>query len=341
MDTHDACQLQIETLTRERDAAESANRELRVAIAALERASGNDLLTGAWNRHRFEETAAMEIALAQRRKTNVSLLILDVDFLKRINEAQGLPAGDAILVRLTQLLKEQLRASDALARWGGDEFAVLMPATRLDGAMNLAEKIRRAISEQAFPGVGRVTVSIGVAEFSADMDFEAWVFLTDEALYSAKALGRNRVEAGPGESDSWGTPTLLELVWDEAYCCGEPTIDAQHQRLFSLANSLFGAITGHQPPSEVSSRMLKLMDHLAQHFRDEETLLEQAGYAQFPAHAAEHQRLLSKVAKLQQAVAAGSLDTLLLIDFLVMDVVRNHLVTEDQKFFTCFQKAKA
>jgi diguanylate cyclase (GGDEF)-like protein/hemerythrin-like metal-binding protein len=337
MNTHEACERRIEALTRSLEAAERVNQELQQAMAELERAAGTDRLTGAWNRRRFEEAATMEISLARRRKGPVSLLMFDLDHFKRVNDAHGHAAGDVVLVETTRIVREQLRTSDALIRWGGEEFIVMTPATRLEGALSLAEKIRIAVASETFPQVGQVTLSLGVAEFTLGMDLESWIRCADEALYQAKEAGRNRVLAGHGPAGGDEAPSILEIIWEDAYECGEATIDAQHQRLFALANALFGATTSHQPIGEITLRLRKLSAHAAQHFHDEEALLQKAGYPAAAEHARAHATLLSKMIQLQDETEKGNLDMAKLVEFFVVDVVQGHLLVEDRKFFSCFQ----
>jgi diguanylate cyclase (GGDEF)-like protein/hemerythrin-like metal-binding protein len=336
MSDHAACRQRIEALERSLAAAERVNGELQQAMAELEQAAGTDQLTGTWNRRRFEEGAAILISLARRRKGPVSLLLFDLDHFKRVNDRYGHAVGDAVLMATVQCVREHLRESDALVRWGGEEFIVLTPANRLEGALSLAEKIRLAVEAHDFPEVGAMTVSIGVAEYAPGMELESWIRAADEAMYQAKAQGRNRVLAAPDQDRLEAPPSLLEIVWEDAYCCGEPTIDAQHQRLFALANGLFGATTSHQPPQEVTLRLRKLAAHSAQHFRDEELILQRIGYGEAAAHGRAHARLLKRMLELQEVSERGTLDTAQLVEFCIVELVQGHLLSEDTKFFGCF-----
>jgi diguanylate cyclase (GGDEF)-like protein/hemerythrin-like metal-binding protein len=337
MSDHAACQQRIDALEGALEAAERVNRELQQAMAELERAAGTDRLTGTWNRRRFEEGAAILMSLARRGKGQVSLLLFDLDHFKQVNDLYGHAVGDTVLAETVHSVREHLRESDALVRWGGEEFIVLTPATRLEGALSLAEKVRQAVAAHAFPRIGHMTVSIGVAEFTNGMDLEAWIHSADEAMYRAKAEGRNRVVAAHDQESAEGKPSLLEIVWEDAYCCGEPTIDAQHQRLFALANGLFGATTSHQPQGEVTLRLRKLAAHAAQHFRDEEVILQQVGYAEAAGHARTHDTLLKRMIDLQDESEKGALDTVKLVEFLIVEMVQGHLLAEDTKFFHCFR----
>lgn len=338
MDTY---KVRIETQKRLLDSAERANQGLQQAMEVLEWAAGTDRLTGAWNRRRFEEAATAEMALVRRRKGPVSLMIFDLDFFKNVNDTHGHTVGDTVLMEIAHVAREQLRASDALARWGGEEFIVLSPATRVDGALALAEKIREAIALRSFPGVGTVTVSIGVAEYALGEDLVTWIQRADEALYQAKLEGRNRVvNARSADGIEPSAAQLLEIVWEESYACGHPTIDSQHRKLFTLTNSLIGAISSGQPAAEVSMRLRRLMAHTAQHFHDEEALLTRVGYTDLSAHAAEHHRLLEKASRFEADVDAGKADVSQFVGFLILDLVQGHILIEDRNFFPWFRNAK-
>jgi diguanylate cyclase (GGDEF)-like protein/hemerythrin-like metal-binding protein len=339
-DTSDTYKLRIETQKRLLDSAERANQGLQQAMEVLEWAAGTDRLTGAWNRRRFEEAANAEMALVRRRKGPVSLMIFDLDFFKNVNDTFGHTVGDAVLVEIAHLAREQLRASDALARWGGEEFIVLSPATRIEGAINLAEKIRESIAAWKFPNVGQVTVSIGVAEYALGEDLINWIKRADEALYQAKQQGRNRVAKARTAVGVEQPPTqLLEIFWEDSYACGHSTIDAQHRKLFTLTNSLIGAISSGQPLGETSMRLRRLMAHTAQHFHDEEAQLTRVQYPDLAAHAAEHHRLLEKASRFEADVDAGRADVSQFVGFLILDLVQGHILIEDRRFFSYFQAA--
>lgn len=337
MDPHEACRREADELRRSLEAAQRMNQELARTMEELEQAAGTDRLTGAWNRRRFEESAAMGMSLARRRKGPISLLLLDLDHFKSVNDDFGHGVGDVVLVQTALAIRRHIRASDALVRWGGEEFIVLAPATRLEGALDLAENIRAEVEAHVFPIPHGVTVSIGVAEFQPGMNLESWVRCADEALYRAKAGGRNRVMAGEGHAEQEEPPSFLEIVWDEALDSGEPLIDAQHQRLFALANSLFGATSSGQPPAEVSLRLHKLAAHTSQHFQEEELLLRKIGFEGLARHAEAHAELLARMRHLQAEAEQGRLDLGRLVEFFIVELVQGHLMVEDRTYFPCFQ----
>jgi diguanylate cyclase (GGDEF)-like protein/PAS domain S-box-containing protein len=184
-------------IAQAKDATEAANQALQRANMALARLATTDTLTGVWNRRHFEEVADAERTRALRYNQALSLLILDVDHFKSINDRYGHPTGDQVLIALTKLVGGALRQADVLARWGGEEFVVIMPHCAAPEAMLLAEKLRALTAAHVFPDVGTVTASFGAAELKPDEPLDAWFKRVDLALYAAKTSGRNRVCLAP------------------------------------------------------------------------------------------------------------------------------------------------
>jgi diguanylate cyclase (GGDEF)-like protein/hemerythrin-like metal-binding protein len=333
--TEPDCQGELEALARAREASEQANAELREALDQALAVAGTDRLTGAWNRRHFEDGALQLMALAGRRGDPFSLVLFDLDRFKRINDTFGHGVGDQVLQSVSATVREQLRASDALVRWGGEEFIVLCPDTTLAGATILAEKVRRAVEGRSLPQVGLVTISLGVAQRQRGEDLEAWVARADGALYRAKERGRNRTEASLEMVESHGeeAPSILALVWDDALACGQPEIDHQHQQLYHLSNTLLAAITSGRYPEEAKLQMQLLIAHVAQHFHDEEAVLARAGYPDLASHAQEHNRLIAKAKALQQEMGGIHTDLPSLLTFLALDLVKGHIMGWDRRFF--------
>lgn len=169
-----------------KEAAEHANAELFTMATT-------DTLTGVWNRRHFEHTAATAIAQAARYGHPLSMLLFDIDRFKAVNDRYGHQAGDQVLIELTRVVSKDLRAADILARWGGEEFVVISAHCNEGAAMQLAEKIRKEVEAHRFPVVGSLTISLGVAEFSAGDTLDTWFGKADRALYEAKGGGRNAV----------------------------------------------------------------------------------------------------------------------------------------------------
>jgi diguanylate cyclase (GGDEF)-like protein len=171
--------------------------------AALEQASLTDALTGLGNRRAAEQALKREAALARRGAPTPSLVLFDVDEFKNINDTYGHDAGDHVLHELAVILRDASRTTDHVARWGGEELICVLTATDLDKARIFADRICRRVREHAFPGVGKVTISAGVAELTSVTDAAVdpvrdWLARADAALYRAKEQGRDQVVLASG-----------------------------------------------------------------------------------------------------------------------------------------------
>ena len=185
--------------------------QLRLAEGAFQ-----DALTGLYNRRHLDERLTGELAAAQRHGRPLSLLLVDIDHFKQVNDEYGHLAGDEALKMVAFVLRGAVRKEDVLARFGGEEFCVIARETRLDGARSLAERIRKAVERSHFAWEGRqlgVTVSVGVivtigpATFVPGHTEREVLAVADRALYAAKQQGRNRavvIEAEPTEEGKTG-----------------------------------------------------------------------------------------------------------------------------------------
>lgn len=181
----------VESRVRERTAGLTAEN------SALEKLAQRDALTGLHNRRAADSRLAEEIARHRRNRRPLGVLLLDIDHFKNVNDLHGHAVGDQALRAVADCLRSQLRASDFVARFGGEEFLLLLPETGSALALHAGEKLRAAIAAMLLPTIGRLTVSIGAAELPPDVSLDAaqLVHAADLALYEAKTSGRNRVVA--------------------------------------------------------------------------------------------------------------------------------------------------
>ena len=161
-------------------------------ISSLEEKASTDALTGLFNKGKFHEVLDKEIALAESTKTPLSLVFLDIDHFKVVNDTYGHDVGDYILQTLATILDSTVRQGDFLARWGGKEFVITLQATTAEQATILAEKIRKNIEAYEFKSAGKQTVSLGVTEYIYKESEEEFIKRVDTALYAAKESVRNK-----------------------------------------------------------------------------------------------------------------------------------------------------
>lgn len=186
-------------------------------FAQMQQQALTDDLTGCYNRRAFELQLERDLHLATRMRQPLSLIMLDIDNFKNINDRAGHRTGDVALQMLADTIRSELRAVDTAVRFGGDEFVVILPQANMDGALIVAERLRSRIEQTEVPGFGRMTGSFGLATFPAHASSrDTLVVAADRALYGAKHSGRNRVCVPSGESsDAHGYP-VEDLVEEDA-----------------------------------------------------------------------------------------------------------------------------
>lgn len=163
-------------------------------FAQMQQQALTDALTGCYNRRSFEMQLDREIQVSTRLHQPLSLLMLDLDRFKQLNDSAGHDAGDSALRKLADCFRQELRGVDTAARFGGDEFALILPQAYAEGALIVAERVRARIEEIEIPGFGHLSASIGIAAFPLHAASRAELIVAaDAALYSAKRAGRNRV----------------------------------------------------------------------------------------------------------------------------------------------------
>lgn len=164
----------------------------------LEKLVVHDQLTGVYNRNKLEELSIPDSEeLIFQKELPVSIFILDIDFFKSVNDKYGHEAGDIVLVQMAQTLKNSVRSSDYVIRWGGEEFIIILPGCNAEYGMNVAEKIRKNV-EESDNGICHITISIGVALYQGG-SYHDTIEMADQALYQAKRGGRNMVVEYKGE----------------------------------------------------------------------------------------------------------------------------------------------
>ena len=190
-------EVKVEERTRELNHALTEVGDLAVqlstALNQVEQLAVTDSLTGSYNRRKFDEIVVLEHELALRGQRPYSVIMFDIDFFKRVNDTYSHSVGDRVLQQLCRVVSGLIRHADLLIRWGGEEFLILLPATSLNEAAQMAERIRVEVEQEAFAGAGSITISLGVAQFRRGDSIDLLLKRVDAALYQAKQQGRNRV----------------------------------------------------------------------------------------------------------------------------------------------------
>ncbi|MBA3026005.1 MAG: diguanylate cyclase [Sulfurimonas sp.] len=161
----------------------------------FETMASTDALTGLFNRYKFSELFVSTYKTMMLRDSKMSLILLDIDFFKKVNDTYGHNNGDRVLVKVAHALHHIIRNIDIVCRWGGEEFVVLLPTASIENAIAIAEKIRMYVENMEIPEVGKITISCGVSEVECEENMKRVIERADKALYLAKNSGRNCVKS--------------------------------------------------------------------------------------------------------------------------------------------------
>ncbi len=180
----------------------------------LELLATTDMLTEIYNRRKMYEILEHEYTRAKRYGTDLSVIMFDIDYFKKINDTHGHDVGDYVLKTVAKTVKKVIREVDYFGRWGGEEFLIILPQTNLDGAFKAAEKIREVVENIGFGKIGKITASFGVSTYIKELDNspDELIKSADIALYDAKRKGRNRVSVFNYEYPEENTENKLEVA---------------------------------------------------------------------------------------------------------------------------------
>ena len=285
------------------------HREAEGRARTMARRADTDALTGVLNRAGFNEAFSREFSRARRYRQPLSLVLLDLDHFKTVNDRHGHPAGDKVLEGTARLLESRVRESDLVARWGGEEFAVVTPMTDADGAVQLAEKIRGLMERTSFGPAGAVTASFGVTEMRADDTLEAILSRVDQALYCAKDTGRNQVKC----AEPWvevARATATDASKQEVSMAGVKQlnndtgfgpIDAEHRVLSDGLEAFIGKVYAGNG-GEVRTSLATLIAGMAAHFTHEEELMADFAYPNLTRHKEAHALFVGDALRFQAAM---------------------------------------
>lgn len=286
-----------------------------------------DKLTGLWNRRRIEEAGEAELRRHVRYGTPASLMVIDLDDFKAINDQFGHAAGDDVLKAVATACASLLRETDLLGRWGGEEFVVILPGTGVNDAMAIAERLRLAI-EGIDTVSGRCSASIGVALCLSSDDWREWFRRADAALYSAKADGKNRSAFQLPIDLGSGTPSLL---WSDLFATGIDELDADHRGIIAHANELLGRISSNYDKDDVLATLEVIERDMRAHFGREERLIERINPDKLLAHRTGHLAIIARLRFLTERFQSDALPFEALVQFIVFEMCGQHMASEDRQ----------
>jgi len=297
-----------------------------------------DQLTGLPNRRMMEDRLDQMLALAKREQRKMSLLFVDLDRFKAVNDQHGHGAGDWLLKQVASRMNSVLRTSDTASRVGGDEFVILLPDARTtEDAVQVAEKIRCALEQPFVMDNGvelDISSSIGVVMYPDQADnVHDILHFGDEAMYRAKKGGRNAVKVFDALAQPGGQH-MVHLQWRDEYASGNDDIDDEHQELFRLANDLFRLYTGpaHQHCDAGQMQALdRLLEHVRYHFAHEEQILAACDHDALAVHKVQHATILEQAQRLQGQAESGEVTLGELVQFVVVEIIGEHFSTEIRK----------
>lgn len=289
-----------------------------------------DELTGLYNRHFLESIMEGEFGRAERYKIPLSVILLDLDYFKRVNDNWGHPVGDTVLKLTADIVKENIRKSDFAIRIGGEEFLILMPNTDLKGAAVTAEKLRLKIEKTSHPIIGSFTASFGVAERNIGEKYQNLYHRVDEALYKAKENGRNAVALS--EKEYLENKTTL-VKWNEKWQCGEENIDKQHKEVFEFVSELLKVSKSTDEKQNTISHINDIISGMNKHFEYEEKILIKANYKDIYNHKKIHNGLIKRLEEIKKYVKMDTLDSRNAFTLIFDEIIVGHLLCEDVKFY--------
>jgi diguanylate cyclase (GGDEF)-like protein/hemerythrin-like metal-binding protein len=297
----------------------------------LEKISNTDELTGVFNRHFLEQTVISEMVRQNRYQEPLSMIMIDLDHFKKINDTYGHDIGDLVLLEVSCRIKKAIRDTDYLFRWGGEEFLILVPHTDLDGARNLAEKVRQTLISAPIATVGIVTGSFGVAERQIGESRKDWFRRVDQTMYRAKTNGRNRIELW--SCDQKLPSASVKIEWIDNWSSGNELIDRQHKAVLEIGNQLLNLSLSRVPENRINGLVLEVIKEIRQHFHDEEEILRSLSYRELEGHRSIHHKLLDETEILYRKFMADEIDHSVFFHYLVDKIILDHIISEDIRFF--------
>jgi len=286
-----------------------------------------DNLTKVFNRAYFEKVVIKKVMESDQKQEKTSLLMVDIDKFKNINDIYGHNIGDIVLIELGKVITNIVRKEDVLIRWGGEEFILVLFNTNLNCASLIAEKIRSMIEEHEFSEVKKISVSIGVAQKHIDDTIEDWIKKADNAMYKAKREGRNRVEI------SYINLSPIKIDWSNVFECNNTQINDEHKELICMMNNLIEKFFSNYQEKIFITMYDKILDHTVSHFLNEENILEKSEYPHLDIHKKIHQEIVKEALEVRELLLSSEKGPSEVIEFLIGKVIVGHMISDDINYF--------
>ena len=298
----------------------------------LKEIATHDIMTGCLTRRAGIRLIEDTIKKAERNKKPISMLLLDIDHFKRVNDNWGHLVGDKVLKRVAKIVKAEVRDKDSVIRTGGEEFVVLLPDTDAENAVLIAERLRIAIESFLHPSVGKVTASFGVAEKRKEDNRITWYKRVDDALYHAKETGRNRV-FNADDLDKKIPLATVQIEWKSEWESGNQEIDKQHRELVRFGNELIFDVFSDEAKEKIEPRLDEFLDHVIYHFSSEEEILNSSKFVGAKEHSEAHKLIIADALRMKEAYLSGKLKPSAFFSFIFDDFIVGHMIKEDAKYF--------
>lgn len=310
------------------------DQELKKNNERLFELATRDTLTNIYNRTYFMDAYKRKMAEALRTKESFSLLLLDIDHFKNINDEYGHLKGDYVLKETAALLSQNLRKSDVLCRWGGEEFLVLLNSADINKAAIVAQNMRTLVEQNKLQGVRSITASFGVIEYSLAVDAEKNFTLLDNSLYLAKSVGRNKIICN-GNLQLFGKEPITQIEWSPFFKSGNAVIDNDHKVLIDFANELIKrySSSGHSLNKVFLKHVILAINA---HFKREENIMKAVGYEKYEEYRALHREIIVMAIKEKDAVNSTESTEKSMqaaIEYIVGNAIIGHIIKADFDFF--------
>lgn len=288
-----------------------------------------DRFTGIYTREYFNQKVREEVKQIERYEYPVSMVYFDLDHFKNVNDTYGHATGDKVLLQVVDAVKSIIRTGDVFARWGGDEFILLLPHTDLAGALIMSERIRYEIENLEISLSLGVTSSVGCSQWEHNEYVESWFSRTDNALYRSKNSGKNKVSVSSRETEK---EILVRVNWDDTWISNHPVIDHEHKDLLDICNSIIESSLNKEFFNDTLRSVDAFLIEIEKHFDDEIVILRECHYPYVEEHALIHANILKQSKDLYLKTVQEDITPLELFHFLLTIVMKGHINTEDVRY---------